>query len=87
MREKTYHLYLNEEERSRVIQSLIALKNNLAAQGRYTDAVDEFLETLTEYYFSFFHSFLPLSSFGDCLTWLMDCDLSFAINNRELLLL
>ena len=31
MREKTYHLYLNEEERSRVIQSLIALKNNLAA--------------------------------------------------------
>ena len=40
MREKTYHLYLNEEERSRVIQSLIELKNNLAAQGRYTDAVD-----------------------------------------------
>ena len=31
MREKTYHLYLNEEERSRVIQSLIALKNNLVA--------------------------------------------------------
>lgn len=31
MREKTYHLYLNEEERSRVIQSLIELKNNLAA--------------------------------------------------------
>ena len=43
MREKTYHLYLNEEERSRVIQSLIALKNNLAAQGRYTDAVDDVL--------------------------------------------
>lgn len=41
MREKTYHLYLNEEERSQVIQSLIALKNNLAAQGRYTDAVDD----------------------------------------------
>ena len=41
MREKTYHLYLNEEERSRVIQSLIELKNNLAAQGRYTDAVDD----------------------------------------------
>ncbi|MFR8858157.1 MAG: hypothetical protein ACLVG6_16615 [Dorea formicigenerans] len=41
MREKTYHIYLNEEERSRVIQSLIELKNNLAAQGRYTDAVDD----------------------------------------------
>ena len=40
MREKTYHIYLNEEERSRVIQSLIELKNNLAGQGRYTDAVD-----------------------------------------------
>ena len=26
MREKTYHLYLNEEERSQVIQSLIAQK-------------------------------------------------------------
>ena len=43
MREKTYPLYLNEEERSRVIQSLIELKNNLAAQGRYTDAVDDVL--------------------------------------------
>ena len=43
MREKTYHLYLNEEERSRVIQLLIELKNNLAAQGRYTDAVDDVL--------------------------------------------
>ena len=30
MREKTYHLYLNEEERIRVLQSLIELKNNLA---------------------------------------------------------
>ena len=37
------HEYLNEEERSRVIQSLIELKNNLAAQGRYTDAVDDVL--------------------------------------------
>ena len=43
MREKTYHIYLDEEERSRVIQSLIALKNDLAAQGRYTDAVDDVL--------------------------------------------
>ena len=48
MREKTYHLYLNEEERSRVIQSLIELKNNLAAQGRYTDAVDDVLIKFTK---------------------------------------
>ena len=47
MREKTYHLYLNEEERSRVIQLLIELKNNLAAQGRYTDA-DGMLLTLVD---------------------------------------
>ena len=43
MREKTYHLYLNEEERSREIQSLNELKNNLAAQGRNADAVDDVL--------------------------------------------
>ena len=36
-------LYLTDEEYSRVIQSLINLKNNLIAQGRYTDAVDDVL--------------------------------------------
>ena len=29
MREETYHLYLNEEERSRVIQSLIRTEEQL----------------------------------------------------------
>lgn len=43
MREKKYHLYLTANEQSKVIQSLIDLKNNLIAQGRYTDAVDEVL--------------------------------------------
>lgn len=47
-----------------------------------------FFKPVTEYYLLFVHSFLPLSFFyGDCLTWLLGCDLSFAINNRELLLL
>ena len=47
-----------------------------------------FFKPITEYYLLFVHSFLPLSLFyGDCLTWLLGCDLSFAINNRELLLL
>ena len=41
MREKKYHIYLTDDEQSRVIQSLINLKNNLIVQGRYTDAVDE----------------------------------------------
>lgn len=41
MREKKYHIYLTAEEQSRVIQSLIRLKNVLLEQGRYTDAVDD----------------------------------------------
>ena len=43
MREKKYHLYLTADEQSKVIQSLIDLKNNLIAQGRYTDGVDDVL--------------------------------------------
>ena len=43
MREKKYHIYLTAEEQSRVIQSLIRLKNNLITEGRYTDAVDDVL--------------------------------------------
>lgn len=33
----------NDDEYSRVIQSLIRLKNSLIAQGRYTDGVDDVL--------------------------------------------
>ena len=43
MREKKYHIYLTADEQSRVILSLINLKNNLIAQGRYTDGVDDVL--------------------------------------------
>ena len=43
MREEKFHIYLNDDEYSRVIQSLIRLKNSLIAQGRYTDAVDDVL--------------------------------------------
>lgn len=43
MREKKFHIYLNNEEYERVIHSLISLKNNLLVQGRYTDAVDDVL--------------------------------------------
>lgn len=43
MREKKYHIYLTADEQSRVIQSLIRLKNELIKQGRYTDAVDDVL--------------------------------------------
>ena len=43
MKEAKYHLYLDDSEYSRVIYSLICLKNSLIEQGRYTDAVDDIL--------------------------------------------
>ena len=43
MREEKFYIYLNDDEYSRVIQSLIRLKNSLIAQGRYTDGVDNVL--------------------------------------------
>ena len=43
MREEKFHIYLNDDEYSRVIQSLIRLKNSVIAQGRYTDGVDDVL--------------------------------------------
>lgn len=48
MKRTNYHVYLNEQERLQLIQSLIALKNNLTAQGRYTDAVDDVLIKITK---------------------------------------
>ena len=43
MKQKNFHIYLTEQERTEVITSLIELKNSLIAQGRYTDAVDDVL--------------------------------------------
>ena len=43
MKEAKYHLYLDDNEYDRVIESLICLKNSLIEQGRYTDAVDDIL--------------------------------------------
>ena len=43
MKEQKCHLYLSDDEYRRVLQSLIRLKNNLTAQGRYTDGVDDVL--------------------------------------------
>lgn len=48
MKEGKYHIYLDDSEYSRVIQSLISLKNSLIEQGRYTDAVDEVLMKITK---------------------------------------
>ena len=43
MKQKDFHIYLTEQERTQVIGALIQLKNSLIAQGRYTDAVDDIL--------------------------------------------
>ena len=48
MKQKDYYIYLDEQEHSQVIQSLIALKDDLIAQGRYTDAVDDVLIKFTK---------------------------------------
>ena len=36
MKDRQFHIYLDDEEYGQVLQALIALKNNLIAQGRYT---------------------------------------------------
>ena len=40
MREIKYHAYLDSEERTILLHSLVELKNQLIQQGRYTDCVD-----------------------------------------------
>lgn len=48
MKNPKYHLYLTPDERRTVIDSLIELRNELIAQGRYTDIIDELLIKLTK---------------------------------------
>ena len=43
MREKLNHLYMDNEERTFLLHSLVELKNQLIQQGRYTDCVDELI--------------------------------------------
>ncbi|MEY8483611.1 hypothetical protein AALD74_17455 [Lachnospiraceae bacterium 48-21] len=43
MREKKNHLYVDSEERTLLLNSLVELKNQLIQQGRYTDCVDELI--------------------------------------------
>lgn len=43
MREKLNHLYVDNQERTILLHSLVELKNQLIQQGRYTDPVDELI--------------------------------------------
>lgn len=46
MKNPKYHLYLTNEERSEVLKSLIDLKNDMIARGKYTDVIDEVIVKL-----------------------------------------
>lgn len=43
LKKQKRYLYLDDEEISVVLQSLIRLKNILIREGRYTDCVDELI--------------------------------------------
>jgi len=43
MREKKNHLYMDSQERTILLHSLVELKNQLIQQGRYTDCIDEII--------------------------------------------
>lgn len=43
MREKKNRLYVDSQERTLLLHSLVELKNQLIQQGRYTDCVDELI--------------------------------------------
>lgn len=47
MRETKYHIYLDSQERTLLLHSLVELKNQLIQQGRYTDPVDELIFTVS----------------------------------------
>lgn len=47
MKEKKYHLYLDETEHRLIVLCLVDFRNKLIAEGRYTDCVDELLVKLS----------------------------------------
>ena len=48
MRKQKYHLYMANDERRILLESLVELKNQLIRQGRYTDCVDEIIIRLVD---------------------------------------
>lgn len=43
MREKKTHIYVDSQERTLLLHSLMELKNQLIQQGKYGDCVDEII--------------------------------------------
>ena len=48
LKKQKRYLYLDDEEFSVMLQSLIRLKNTLIREGRYTDCVDELIVKVME---------------------------------------
>ena len=48
LKKQKRYLYLDDEEISVMLQSLIRLKNTLIREGRYTDSVDELIVKVME---------------------------------------
>ncbi|MBS6179478.1 hypothetical protein MKC91_18430 [[Clostridium] innocuum] len=48
MRNRKYYLYVDSQERTLLLQSLVELKNVLIQQGRYTDCVYELIFRVTK---------------------------------------
>lgn len=48
MREQKFHLYMDNDERRLLLNSLVESKNQLIQQGRYTDYVDELIIRLVD---------------------------------------
>ena len=47
MRDTKYHLYVDSQERTLLLHSLVELRTQLIQQGRYTDCVDELIFKVT----------------------------------------
>lgn len=47
MRTKYKHIYLDSQEKTFILHSLIELKNDLLRQGRYTDVLGELIYKVT----------------------------------------
>ena len=46
-RDTKYQLYVDSQERTLLLHSLVELRNQLIQQGRYTDCVDELIFKVT----------------------------------------
>ena len=48
MRNQKHYIAIDESERRIILNALNAMRNNLLAEGRYTDAVDDVLIKFTK---------------------------------------